>query len=117
MAPPLQLPFIKRKKEPPMKGKKMTIGNAIKFIKRSFSDADLRGRLNEAASKNELDQILAEEFISFSGHDFDEAYNHKLTECQEEEMAEQIKELKQWWDILNQLLEPSACRAECHGDC
>jgi len=91
----------------------MTIGNALSFIKRSLNDADLRERLNGAENKEELDRILAEEDISFSDRDFDNAYNHSLTECQEVDEAGQLKELKLWWDLLGQILEPSACKAGC----
>jgi len=96
-----------------MKGKSMTIGNALAFIKRSLSDTDLRDRLNGASSKEEFDRVLADEFLNFSTHDFDEACNHKLTQCQEADEAEQLKELKLWWDLLGQILEPGACRAGC----
>ena len=95
----------------------MTIGDALAFIKRSLSDSELRKRLNGAESKAELQQILAEELISFDPNEFDEAYNHKLTECQEEEEADQLKELKLWWDLLGQVLEPSACKAGCSSCC
>jgi hypothetical protein len=95
----------------------MTIGNALSFIKRSFNDADLRERLNGAVNKEELSRILAEEYITFSDHDFDNAFNHRLTECQEIDEAEQLKELKLWWDLLGQILEPSFCKAGCSGCC
>ncbi len=95
----------------------MTIGNALAFIKRSLNDSILRDRLNGASDKEEFDRVLAEEYLNFSSHEFDEAFNHKLTECQEEEEAEQLKELKLWWDLLGQIYEPSACRAGCSGYC
>lgn len=95
----------------------MTIGNALAFIKRSLSDADLRERLNGAKDKEELNKVLTEESIIFSGHDFEEAYNHSLTQCQEREEAEQLEELKLWWDLLNRILEPSACGSTCAGCC
>ncbi len=95
----------------------MTIGDALAFIKRSLSDASLRAKLNGAGSKEELEKILAEELLSFNPDEFDDAFNHKLTECQEEEDADQLKELKLWWDLLGQVLEPSACKAGCSGCC
>jgi hypothetical protein len=98
-------------------GNTMTIGNALTFIKRSLNDSVLRERLNGASSKKELGRVLAEEFISFSAHDFDEAYNHKLTECQENDEAEQLKELKLWWDLLGQILDPRTCNAGCIDGC
>ena len=95
----------------------MTIGNALTFIKRSLNDSDLRTRLNGAVNKEELNRILAEEYISFSAHDLDNAYNHRLTECQETDEAEQLKELKLWWDLLGQLLDPHECKAGCNSCC
>ena len=78
----------------------MTIGNALTFIKRGLEDSDLRGRLNAATSLPEIDQVLAEENLLFSAHDFDEAFHHQLTLCQAMEAAEQLKEFKLWWDLL-----------------
>jgi hypothetical protein len=78
----------------------MTIGNALTFIKRGLEDSDLRGRLNAATSLLEIDQVLAEEDLLFSAPDFDESFHHQLTQCQEMEAAEQLKEFKLWWDLL-----------------
>ena len=61
----------------------MTIGNALTFIKQGMTDADLRARLNSAASPEELEAVLVQANLPFSAHDFDEAYHHQLTLCQE----------------------------------
>ena len=95
----------------------MTIGDALAFIKRSLSDSALRSKLNGAESKSEIEKILADELLSFNSNEFEDAYNHKLTECQEEEDADQLKELKLWWDILGQVIEPSVCNSGCSGCC
>lgn len=95
----------------------MTIGNALAFIERGQGDGTLRDRLNAANSHRERDDVLAEEKLLFSAHDFDEAYNHRLTQCQEAEEAEQLREFKMWWDLLSQLLEPSGCGSQCSGCC
>ena len=95
----------------------MTISNALAFIKRSLNDSALRDRLNGASDKEEFDRVLAEELLNFSAGEFDEAFNHKLTECQAVDEAEQLKELKLWWDLLGQILEPSACKAGCSSCC
>jgi hypothetical protein len=94
----------------------MTIGNALTFIKRGQKDGTLRERLNAANSAHELDEVLASENITFSAHDFDEAYHHRLTECQEEEDADRLKEFKLWWDLLSQMLNPGTCGDMC-GSC
>lgn len=88
----------------------MTIGNALTFIKRGMAEADLRTRLNAASTPDEIQDILAEEKIPFSAPDFDEAYNHQLTLCQEEEDADQLKEFKMWWDLLFQYIAPPRAR-------
>lgn len=95
----------------------MTIGNALAFIERGQGDGTLRDRLNAANSRKERDDVLAEEKLLFSAHDFDEAYNHRLTQCQEAEEAEQLREFKMWWDLLSRLLEPSGCGSQCSGCC
>jgi len=40
-----------------------------------------------------------------------------LTQCQEMEAAEQLKEFKLWWDLLFRTLEPVACETQCSGCC
>lgn len=95
----------------------MTIGNALSFIERGQTDGALRDRLNDATSCKERDDMLAAEKLTFSAHDFDEAFHHRLTLCQEAEEADQLKEFKMWWDLLTQLLEPAACRNHCSGSC
>ena len=91
----------------------MTIKNALTFIKRGQEDRTLRSRLNGAASVDELSKILTSENLDFSAHDFDEAYHHRLTQCQEEEEAEQLKEFRMWWDLLCQIANPGACGGMC----
>ena len=93
----------------------MTIGNALAFIERGQADGTLRDRLNAAKSCEERDVLLAEEQLVFSAHDFDEAYNHRLTQCQVEEEADQLKKFKMWWDLLAQFLEPAGCGKQCSG--
>jgi hypothetical protein len=91
----------------------MTIGNALTFIKRGQEDGALRARLNAANSPHELEAVLSEEKFVFSSHDFDEAYHHRLTECQEEEEADRLKEFKMWWELLSQFINPSTCGGMC----
>ncbi|WP_419655689.1 hypothetical protein Dvar_47860 [Desulfosarcina variabilis str. Montpellier] len=91
----------------------MTIKNALTFIKRGQEDRALRSRLNSANSADELNEILITEKLDFSAHDFDEAYHHRLTQCQEEEEADQLKEFRMWWDFLCQILGYSTCGGMC----
>lgn len=93
----------------------MTIGNALDFIKHGLHDTDLRRRLNEASTTAECERILNEKNLRFSPHDFDEAFHNRLTLCQEEEAADQIKEFKMWWDLLLGSFGENACGAGCTG--
>jgi hypothetical protein len=65
----------------------------------------------------ECENVLAEESLTFSPHDFDEAFHHRLTQCQEEEEADQIKEFKMWWDLLLGTFGGGACSGGCSGCC
>lgn len=95
----------------------MTIGNALGFIERGLHDAGLRRRLNAAATAAECEGALADEDLRFTPHDFDEAFHHRLTQCQGEEEADQIREFKMWWDLLTGSFGASACGTGCSGCC
>ena len=95
----------------------MTIGNAISFIKRGMTDNALRKRLNRASNPEEIQDILNQEKLPFSAHDFDEAFHNRLTLCQEEEEADQLREFKMWWEILSQCVGSTACQGNCSGCC
>ena len=94
----------------------MSIGNALGFIERGLYDTDLRKRLNAASTEDECEKVLLKERLTFSPHDFDEAFHHRLTQCQEAEEADQVKEFKMWWDLLSQSFHPGACGHSC-GNC
>ncbi len=93
----------------------MSIGNALIFINRGLEDNNLRGRLNAASRQPKLNQVLAEEDLLFSAHDFDETFHHQLTRCKTLETVDQLKEFKLWWDLLMRTLEPAACKTPCSG--
>lgn len=95
----------------------MTLGNALTFIERGLKDGQLRSRLNSASNASELQDILEAEKLMFSAHDVDEAFRYRLTQCQEEEEADQIKEFKMWWCLLSQSLEMITCGNQCGGCC
>lgn len=82
----------------------MTIGNALLFIRKGLQDRDLRHQLNHASSIAELDSILIDHGLAFSDHDFEEAFYNRLFKCQEQELADQLKEFKVWWDLLTRNL-------------
>jgi len=95
----------------------MTIGNALGFIERGLHDAALRKRLNAASTAAECENVLGDENLKFSPHDFDEAFHHRLTECQEEEEADQIREFKMWWELLMGSFGATQCSSGCSGCC
>lgn len=91
----------------------MTIGNALNFIERGLTDRALREHLNSASDMAQCENLLAGENLSFTAHDFDEAFHHRLTQCREEEEADQIREFRLWWDLLNQILRDDKCGPSC----
>jgi hypothetical protein len=95
----------------------MTIGNALGFIERGLHDTDLRKRLNAAVTAEECERLLGDENLNFLPHDFDEAFRHRLTQCQEAEEADQIKEFKLWWDLLLGSFGTGSCGTGCNGCC
>jgi hypothetical protein len=95
----------------------MTIGNAMKFIKQGIGDSELREQLNSARNIKERDEILFDEGLRFTHDQFEEAYRNLLTLCTEVDAADQLKEYKNWWELLTYLLEPGACSKGCNGCC
>lgn len=93
----------------------MTIGNALNFIKRGMNDDQLRKRLNKASGIEGIDQILQEVHLDFSYNEFDEAYHHRLVQCQEESEADQLKHFRLWWEMLTQIESGRACSSSCSG--
>ena len=93
----------------------MTISNALAFINRGLEDSNIREQLNSTSSSEEMNQVLKKENFSFTREDFDTAFYQKLTECQETEDADQVKEFRMWWDLLFQLMNPSGAFTPCKG--
>ena len=93
----------------------MTIGNAMTFIARGQKDVGLRRELNQAAHPSEVEKIMEKENLTFSGHDFDEAFHHLLTLCTDAEQADQLKEFKMWWSLITCGAESSSCSGQCSG--
>lgn len=95
----------------------MTIAAALNFIDRALVDEGLRARINGADDSEQLEQVMAVESLVFGAHDFDEAYHHRLTQCQQAEAADQLRELKMWWDLLARMLAPVQAAPDCSGAC
>jgi hypothetical protein len=93
----------------------MSIHHAKKFITVGMEDAQLRDRLNSAATMMELLAITGEQGMSFTPGEFEEAYSNRLVQCQFEEQADQLKEFKLWWDLLSGMLGNES--EESSGSC
>lgn len=93
----------------------MTIGKARTFIKQGLKDHKLRKRLNLASTPPEFQKILSDKNLKFSAHDFDEAFHNLLTQCQEADDAEQLKEFRMWWILLFRSFEPARDKNQCPG--
>lgn len=93
----------------------MSIHNAKKFIVRGMAEPSLRDRLNDAATIDGLNRTLTQQGLSFTPGEFEEAYSNRLTQCQFEEQADQLREFRMWWDLLHQFV---ACNpGESSGIC
>ena len=77
----------------------MSIANAKKFVRTAMTDKTVRDAVNSASNFEEVQSTLAERNLEFTYPEFDEAYHNLLTQCQEEEQADQLKEFKMWWDL------------------
>ena len=83
----------------------MSIGDAKSFIKRAAHDAKLRGKINAAADKISLSEILSSEGFQFDSTDFENAFNNLHISCQSYEQAAVVKEIKMWWDFTEKGLK------------
>ena len=68
----------------------MSIGNAIKFIKRTQSDASFRQNLYKVDSWEDLMDVLIKEDMNCSPIELDEAFNHLHVQCQFQEEADSL---------------------------
>lgn len=78
----------------------MPIADARKFLFEVMQNTALRDALNEANGEAERQAVLAEAGFQFTMQEFEEAWRNELTTCQTEELASQLHEVNQWWQIL-----------------
>lgn len=78
----------------------MSIGDAQRFLKSVPVDEVLRDGLNRAKSHGEIFSRLKEASFGFSYAEIEEAYTTLLVQCQSEESARHLIEVKSWWDLL-----------------
>lgn len=77
----------------------MSRGDAVTFIKTAMTDSEMRKRIDRAKSPDERESILAEYGLKFTEFEFQDGFNNLLTQCQEEEDGNHLKEFRMWWDL------------------
>ena len=97
----------------------MTIGNALTFINRAMQEPLLRDRLNDATDLTALHAVLRNEGLTFTPFEFEDAVNSQLVKCTDWDSADQLKEFRQWWELLQQIISPAPCGPDgaCSGSC
>jgi hypothetical protein len=78
----------------------MPISDAKMFLKDLTVSETLRDSLYDAASRNEISDILKAIPYEFNNDELDNAYRNLLVNCRSEEQAECLKEVRQWWEFL-----------------
>ncbi len=81
----------------------MSIGNVRKFAILAMSDDGLRKELNSAEGREGRMAILEARELVFTDAEFGEGYRSLLVECQTETAADQLKEFKLWWEVLQSI--------------
>lgn len=78
----------------------MTVAAAQKFIRRIQAEEDLVSQINSAPNEPAVQHLLSDLELQFNYDQFEQAYHLALTQCQTQEHAEHIKDIKLWWDYL-----------------
>ena len=73
----------------------MALGKAINFISQFISDDNFRDECNGMDSQKELMKKF-----DFTEDEFENALNMSLVNCQSNEEAHAVKEIKMWFMIL-----------------
>ncbi len=82
----------------------MSRDSATKFIEQAQIDNGLRKQLNSVKSHEKLKECLEANGYSFTPFEFDDAFNNRLVNCQFQEQADQLNEMKMWWELLHGFL-------------
>jgi hypothetical protein len=78
----------------------MSMNDARKFLQGISKNGFLRDSLNRAKSRKDIEVILKKVPYEFDENEIDDAYRNLLINCQSEEQAMLMKEVKKWWDLL-----------------
>jgi hypothetical protein len=96
------------------------MNDARRFLQEIVKNDTLRDSLNKAQSRKDIEVILKKIPYEFVCFEIDDAYRSLLLNCQSEEQAMLIKEVKNWWDLLLFITPESASppyplHKECKG--
>lgn len=83
----------------------MSVGDARTFLKQAVADKRLRDQLNEAGTREAMDQVLKTLNINFTQTELEEAYHGLLMQSQTEMEASIVQEIKGWWDFLSTAMD------------
>jgi hypothetical protein len=78
----------------------MPMNDARMFLQDVVKNTVLRDSLNKAQSRKDIETILKKVPYDFDHNEMGDAYRNLLINCQSEEQATLIKEVKKWWDLL-----------------
>ena len=78
----------------------MSIGNARKFMQATMRDKALRKALNAAPDVDARQAVLAEHDLTFTDDEFGEGFRSLLVQCQTEDAADELRQIKLWWEML-----------------
>ncbi len=78
----------------------MPIGDARKFLTMAMNDATLRKELNKAVDQEARTAILEARKMAFTDNEFQDGFRSMLVQCQTEDAADQLREIKMWWEFL-----------------
>jgi predicted ribosomally synthesized peptide with nif11-like leader len=77
----------------------MAMNAALQFIDRVRRDADFRGEAYEADCPEHFTAWVEKAGYRFSSGEIDDAFRSLLLKARDEEAAEEIRELRQWYLI------------------
>ena len=77
----------------------MSLNNAMKFIRKSQSDPELRKKINQCAPQ-EVFPRLTELGYEFTMDEFDESINLMHVKCQFQEEGDRLMQTKMWFGML-----------------
>ena len=77
----------------------MSRADAVTFIKTAMTNHKLRKQIDTCTTPEEREAVLKEHGLHFTEFEFQDGFNNLLTQCQEEEDGNRLKEFRMWWDL------------------